>query len=374
MSAVRAESVDRGGVSTLELFFDLVFVFTITQLTGVLADEASWTGLLQVAVLLGIIFWMYGGYVWLTNTVIVDRLARRFALLAGMAGFLVVALTVPTAFTGSGAAFGWAYLAVVLIHLGMFALNSPLTVKQAIIGLAPFNLSTAIMVLIGGMIGGDWQYAIWILAVLIEWISPQLVDGSGFVIDPGHFVERHGLVLIVAIGESIIAVGIGAAGLPIDLQIVVAAILGLALSACLWWSYFGADEAGPEEAMERAPMADRPSLAVAAFGYCFWLLLLGVIVTATALKETTAHPFDAMSDPKAMALGGGVAIFLLGEALFRRTLGLGAASGRALTAVLALATIPIGLGISAVAAVGVLVLLLIGMLVGESRGLPGAGR
>ena len=368
VSEAMTDEGERGGVSTLELFFDLVFVFTITQLTSVIGHEPSfWRGLLQAGVLLGIIFWMYGGYAWLTNTVIVDRLARRFALLAGMAGFLVVALTVPTAFTGSGAAFGLAYLAVVLIHLAMFTLYSPLTVKQAIIGLAPFNVSTALLVVIGGIVGGDAQYALWISAFLIEWISPKLVDDSGFVIDAGHFVERHGLVLIVAIGESVIAVGIGAAGLAVDLQLVIAAVLGLALSACLWWSYFGVDPEGPEDAMEAAPAGERPRLAIDAFGYCFWLILLGVIVTASALEQLTAHPFDVMPDEKALALGAGIAIFLIGEALFRQVLGLPSVRSRAVAALLAMLTIPIGTEIGAVAQVGVLVVLMVAMLATEAK-------
>ncbi|MDQ3148366.1 MAG: low temperature requirement protein A, partial [Chloroflexota bacterium] len=272
MSATEESEPRAGGVSTLELFFDLVFVFTLTQLTSVLADEPSWKGLLQVSVMLGVIFWMYGGYAWLTNSVVVDRLTRRLTLLGGMAGFLVVALAVPGAFEGSGTAFGLAYLAVVLVHLGMFAVSSRLTVKQAILGLAPFNLSSALLVLVGGILGGTAQYVLWTAAFALAWLSPKLIDSSGFVIEPGHFVERHGLVVIVAIGESIIAVGIGAAGLPVDAGLVAAAVLGLALSACLWWSYFGSDEGVAEERMEAAPMAARPRLAIHAFGY--WHLLI----------------------------------------------------------------------------------------------------
>ncbi len=150
-----------------------------------------------------------------------------------MAGFLVVALSVPGAFAGSGATFGLAYLGVVLVHLGMFTLSSRLTVTQAILRLAPFNLATALLVLVGGTLGGTAQYVIWTSAFVLAWISPKLVDDTGFVIEPGHFVERHGLVVIVAIGESIIAVGIGAAGLPVDAGLVTAAVLGLGLSgAC----------------------------------------------------------------------------------------------------------------------------------------------
>ena len=315
--------------------------------------------------MLGVIFYMYGGYAWLTNSVVVDRMTRRLTLLGGMAGFLVVALAVPGAFEGSGGAFGLAYLAVIVVHLGMFVLSSPMTVKQAILGLAPFNLLGALLVLAGGILGGTAQYVLWAAAFALEWVAPRLIDSSGFVIEPGHFVERHGLVVIIAIGESIIAVGIGAAGLPVDGGLVAAAVLGLALSACLWWSYFGSDEGVAEERMEAAPMAERPRVAIYAFGYWHLLILLGVIVVASALKETTAHPFEALEVAKALALGGGVAILLLGEALFRGTLSMGAARRRGLAAVLALATIPVGLALSAVAQLAVVVAVLVGMLLWE---------
>ena len=361
-----------GGVTTLELFFDLVFVFTITQLTSVLTDEPTWRGVLQSAVMLGIIFWMYGGYAWLTNAVAVDRLLRRLILLGGMAGFLIVALAVPGAFTGSGATFGIAYLLIVLIHFGMFVRSSRLNVVQAITGLVPYNLATALLVMIGGVLGGTAQYVLWIAASAGMWISPRLIDDAGFEIRPGHFVERHGLIVIVAIGESIVAVGIGAAGLPVDLDLVASAVLGLALSACLWWSYFGSDEGVAEERMEDAPMSRRPRLAIDAYGYWHLLILFGIIAIASALKATTGHPFDELKTAKAIFLGGGVATFLLGEALFRRTLSMEAARSRALAGLLAAATIPIGTAFSAAAQLVVLVILLVAMLAAEAR--PSAGR
>lgn len=355
------------GVSTLELFFDLVFVFTITQLTGVLSDEPTWTGFLQVSLMLGIIFWMYGGFAWLTNSVAVDRLLRRLTLLGGMAGFLLIALAVPQAFTGAGATFGLAYLVVVIVHFSMFTRSSRLTVAQAMVGLIPYNLAGALLVVAGGVLGGDAQYALWAAAFALMWISPRLTDDSGFEIRPRHFVERHGLVVIVAIGESIIAVGIGAAGLPVDLDLIAAALLGLALSAGLWWSYFGSDEGLAEKRMESAPMRERPRLAIEAFGYWHFFMLLGILAIAAALKETTGQPFDELKEAKALALGGGVGIFLIGEALFRRTLSMGAERGRAVAAALAVATVPIGIHISGAAQLVTLVILIVLMLAAEGR-------
>ena len=359
---------DAPRVSSLELFFDLVFVFTITQLTAVLSHDPSWAGAFRVALMLGIIFWMYGGYVWLTNAVAVDRLLRRLTLLGGMAGFLLLALAVPQAFDGAGLTFGLANLLVVTIHFGMFARASNLNVVQAMIGLVPFNLFNALLVLIGGALGGDAQYALWTLAFVLSWTSPKLIDDSGFEIAPAHFVERHGLVMIIAIGESIIAVGAGAADLPVDLDLAIATLLGLGLAACLWWSYFGSgEEEAAEHAIAAAPMSARPPLAINAFGYAFFLLLLGVIAIAAALKQLPAHPFDDLEDAKAIALGAGGAVFLLGEAWFRSTLSIGAVSGRALTGLLALATIPIGIAVGAGAQVLALIALFIAMLLLANR-------
>jgi low temperature requirement protein LtrA len=298
---------------------------------------------------------------------------RRLILLGGMAGFLLLALAVPQAFDGAGLTFGLAYLAIVVIHFGMFARASSLNVVQAIVGLVPFNLGTALLVLLGGALGGGAQYVLWALAVTIMWISPRLIDDSGFEIAPRHFVERHGLVLIIAIGESIIAVGAGAAELPLDLELAAATLLGLGLAACLWWSYFGSgEEEIAEESLERAPQRTRPRLALQAFGYAFYLLLLGVIAIAAALKVLPAHPFDALPDAKAVALGGGAALFLAGEAWFRATLRLGAAAERAVAALLALVTIPLGMEAGAAAQTAALIVLFVFMVV-RTAGLPHAG-
>lgn len=368
MSATPASPEPARGVSSLELFFDLVFVFTITQLTSVLVHTPSWKGLLQVALMLGVIYWMYGGYAWLTNSVALDRLTRRLTLLGGMAGFFVVALAIPHAFSGSGAAFGAAYVAVVVIHMAMFARSSGLGVARAILGLLPFNFSTSLLVLAGGIAGGTLQYVLWAAAFVLEWISPKLIDDSGFVIEPSHFVERHGLVVLVAIGESVVAVGIGAAGLPVHAELLAAAILGLALSACLWWSYFGFEDDSAQRAIGAAPVECRPQLAIDAYGYWHLPILLGIIAIAFALKTVTGHAFATLPQAQAFALGAGACVFLLGEALFRRTLALAGQRGRAVIALLALTTIPIGSELGAALQVIALVALFVVMLVADERG------
>ncbi|MDP9241903.1 MAG: low temperature requirement protein A, partial [Actinomycetota bacterium] len=317
-------------VSNLELFFDLVFVFTITQLTTVLARRPTLLGLAQVVLMLGVIWWMYGGYVWLTNSVPPDGALRRGVLLGGMAAFLVQALTIPRAFSGEGLSFGIAYLAVVLVHLGLFAGANSGAKLQAIKGLAPYNVTTAVLVVVGGALGGGWQYGLWTTAFVAEWITPKLIRDEEFDISPRHFVERHGLVILVAIGESVVGVGIGAASEPVHGALVAFAVLGLALSAALWWCYFGGDEGEVERAFTDLPTRRRPEVAIDAFGYCFLGLLLGVVVIAAAEKRVALDPGEVLAARFAIGLAAGVALYVLCISLFRRSLGLAVPGGGSL--------------------------------------------
>ncbi len=355
-------------VSTLELFFDLVFVFTITQLTAVLAHETTPKGALQVVLMLGVIWWMYSGYVWLTNAVQTDRAESRAFLLAGMGAYLILALAVPHAFGDGGPAFGIAYLFVVGVHTTLFAKTTNAATLRAVLQLAPFNLATAALILAGGIAGGTAQYVLWTLAFVCEWITPRFLAG-GFTIAAAHFVERHGLVILIAIGESVIAVGAGAAEARLDLELAAIALLGLALSATLWWAYFGgSDDARAEHALATAKPEDRADLAVAAFGYWHLPMLLGIIGIAAAEKKVVAHPFESLATAQAVTLGAAAALFMLGDVLFRRTLKIGRGPVRAVAAVLAAATIPLGLAAAALQ-LAALVALLAAALATEQRAL-----
>jgi low temperature requirement protein LtrA len=367
-----AERTDR--VSTLELFFDLVFVFTITQLTAVLSGDPTLRGLLRVVLMLGVIFWMYGGYAWLTNAVAPDRAARRLVLLGGMAGFLVLALTIPQAFAGGDLAFGLAYLVVVSIHAGLYSRTSVTHTVRALVRLAPFNLASALLVLGAVVAGGTAGYLLWAAAFAGEWITPLVTGIGGFRIAPAHFVERHGLLVIVALGESVVAIGIGAAGQPVDLALVLVAVLGLLLAACLWWAYFGGDDTRAERALAAVPDERRAAVAVRAFGYWHLPILLGIIVLAAGLKHATGHAFDRLDLAHALLLASGVAVFLAGDVGFRRTLRIGPGRLRAIAAALALATVPLGLAASAVLQLCLLGIVLVGSLAAESSGTWSRGR
>jgi low temperature requirement protein LtrA len=349
--------VEEPRVSTLELFFDLVFVFTITQLTTVLVHHPDGEGLAQVCVMLLPIWWMYAGYSWLTNVIDLAARGHRLFLLAGMAAYLVLALSIPDAFHSSGFTFGAAYLAIIVIHSGLFSRAMSLRTAQAFLVVAQTNLPLASLLVVGGALGGTEQWALWIAAGVGLWALPALrhATAGGFELSPGHFVERHGLVVIVALGESVVAVGIGASALPVDLELIFVAVLGLALAAGLWWTYF-ADEEEVLGAVRAASHDERARMGIEGFGYCHWLILLGVVLVAAALRKATAHPFDAATTAAAIGLAGGTALFVCGDELFRRALRL-APTARRLQVALAAATIPLGL-LAAGAQIGALAAIL----------------
>ena len=360
-------------VSTLELFFDLVFVFTITQLTAVLSSRPTATGLLHVVVMLILIWWMYGGYAWLTNVLAPDRFAYQALLLGGMASFLVLSLAIPTAFASGGLAFGLAYVVIVLVHAGLFTRSRRGESAVAILRVAPLNLAAALLLTVAGIAGGTVEAICWALAVAVIFLPSLRPPDPRFQIAPGHFVERHGLVVIVALGESVVAVGIGASGSELTAGVVAVAVLGLALTACLWWVYFGeGEDERALAAMRGASDRERPRLAL--FGFYHWhlLILLGIIAIASALEPAIAHPADSLSAGHSLALAGGAALFLVGDALFRRLLRIGASAWRLGAALLALATIPLGHDVSAIAELGALVAILVACLIFE-RLSEGAG-
>ena len=360
------EPVER--VTTLELFFDLVFVFTITQLTTVLYRSPSATAVVQVVVMLTVIWWMYGGYAWLTNAVRADTAARRLVLLGGMAGYLTLALSVPRAFAGSGLAFGLAYLVVVGVHSALFTRAAGLG-PLALLPLASSNLAAAAIVVAGGALGGAAQYVLWAGAGLFEWLLPTLrrTEGS-FALAPAHFVERHGLVVIVAIGESVVATGFGASHLPVGGALVAVAVAGLALSACLWWTYFGSDAERAEGALARLEGGMRSRAALLGFGYWHLLMLLGIVAVASAERQATEHPFAHLSWSRAAILGGGVAVYCAADVLFRRELSLGPAGPRTAAALAALAATPIGALVSPFAELLLLIAVLGAVFIIEAGG------
>ncbi|WP_354641746.1 low temperature requirement protein A [Kitasatospora camelliae] len=351
-------------VSPLELFFDLVFVFTVTQLTDSLAHHLGAAGLARVLVMLAVIWWMYDAFIWLTNAMPPTTHPRRGLLLLGMGGFLVISLSVPHAFEGSGVAFGWAYLLVVAVHTGLFAAAG--VEFGPVLRMGLLNLVGAALVVAGGYLQGTVQLLLWMLAFGLQFAIPYLVDLPSFRLRSGHFVERHGLVIIIAFGESVIAIGVGAGDTDLTGTLVATAMLTLGVCVALWWAYFGReDDEHAVRFMAGLDDARRNHLAVRIYNLGHYALLLGVILFAAGAKTAVAHPTGTLGTAEAGALAAGVTLFLAANTAIRRTLGLTPLLPRLTAAVLAAATVPLGTGVCALAQVAAVLAVLAAALAHE---------
>ena len=357
-----------GPVSTLELFFDLVFVFTVTQLTGLIAHPAGALAYLQASLILLMVWWMYSGYIWLTSNVGTEAALHRLLIFGGMGGFLTMALSIPAAFGGSALLFGVGYLLVTLIHAGLF-LAAPNSSARAIRGIFGYNLTAALLVLAAAFLPGGRLW-LWGAAVAVLLLSGWLRRESGFQLRPAHFAERHGLILMIALGESVVAIGAGVGGAALTPTLLLGALLALGLNFALWWSYFDADAHRASGVLERLPAAERARLALRGFGFGHVLMIAGVIGVAAGVKLTLGGLSAHGAAPGALiawSLGGGAALFLLGDVLFRHVSGLGRAWPRLLCAVLALGTALAGQRAGGLVQMSLLTALLAALLLLEAR-------
>ncbi len=324
-----------GHVTSLELFFDLVFVFTITQLTAtVLPGGLALTG--RTALLLLILWWMYGGYAWLTNAAPPVTPRRRLLLLLGMIGLFVTAMAIPHAYGSDRVVFACGYLVVVVVHAGMYVSEAARLTRGMVVQLLGWNLAGAVLGLIGALFFEDILVWWWLASFIVAVGLPRLFSvtalnqveddgGPSFTLVPGHFVERHGLMLLIALGESVLAIGVGlGTGLEaIGLAQIAFAAISLLLAATLYWAYFGVGEDTRAEAALDALPAERAQAAgLASYGYAFWVILFGIVLSAAGLHHALAHPTDPLGWRYATQLCVGVGLFWVGLGLFRLTLGL----------------------------------------------------
>ncbi|MEU5789866.1 low temperature requirement protein A [Micromonospora purpureochromogenes] len=375
MESARRDADTAERVTPVEIFFDVVFVLTVTQLADLLESHLDWTGVGSTILILGLLWYLYSGYAWLTNHAPPRRPARKLLLFAGMAGFLLTAVAIPDAFTGSGLLFAIGYLVVVIVHTTLFSRSSAgATVRR----FAPYNLGAALLVLAAGLLSGPAGYALWAAAIFVQTLLPYLVPGhswlsaaASFHIVPSHFVERHGLLVIVALGETVVTIGMGATLDHLTPTTVGAILLALALPAALWWTYF-AEAGAAEAALDRADPGPRSRMAARVYSLTHFALLLGIIATATGLHATVAHPDAPTGWPAALALAGGVALFLVGIADIRRVMRHGRPASRLVTAALILATVPIGGHVNATLHLVVVIAAVTAMLIvdGDRAGGP----
>ena len=305
-------------VTPLELFFDLVFVFALTQVTGFMSDDPTWAGLGRGMLILAALWWTWGAYAWLTNEIDPDEGSARLAVFGSMAAMFVVALSVPHAFSSDAVLFGLAYFVVRVLHIVLFAEATPhVDVRQAAFRLARTAIPGPALIVVAGFLDGWAEIALWLLALTIDYAGPYVFGVRGFSVSAGHFAERYSLIVIIALGESIVAIGIGAAGIELDPTVVVAAILGLVLTCALWWAYFDVVAILIRRRLVEARGHDRARLARDTFSYLHLPMFAGIVLVALGAKKVLEHVNDPLATVPAVALCGGVALYLLSHDAMR---------------------------------------------------------
>ena len=338
-------------VTPLELFFDLVFVFGITQVTALIAHNPTWSGVLHGTLVLAALWWAWNVYAWLTSSADVDEGGVRLAMLGSMSAMLVVALAVPGAFGSEALLFGVAYLLVRALHIVLSAIvgRGDEDRLDALRRFAPTALAGASLLVAAGFVDGDARTVLWFIALAIDYFGTVVFGmGRGWRIAPEHFAERHGLIILIALGESIIAIGVGA-GFDLGTAEIVAAVLGLVVVSALWWLYFDVAALFTRRRLAEASGLDQARLARDAYGYLHLPLVVGIVLFAFGLKTTLGDVGHTLGTVAAVSLCGGAALYLIGHIAFlfratgrifrRRTLG----------AVMLLALIPAALHIPALA-------------------------
>ena len=365
LSAVRRSS---SRVMPLELFFDLVFVLALTQATVLMADEPTWRGLAKGLLTIGVLWWSWVGYAWLTSAVDPDEGGVRLVIFAAMAAFLVAALCVPAAFDDAAFAFAGAYAAVRIAHIGLYIIGSrdDPGLRSSVIGLAG-STAVGVSLLTGAAFADEeLQGALWATALLLDAAGPFFFGAEGWRLVAGHFAERHGLIIIVALGESIVAIGAGAEG-EVNAGIVAAAALGMAVAAALWWLYFDVVALVAERRLAAAaPGREQNEMARDSYSYLHFPMVAGIVLVALGMKKTLGHTGDPLELVPAVALLGGAALYLVAHVAFRlRNVG-SLSRHRLAVAALLVALIPLAIEVPALATLGLLAGILAALIVFEA--------
>jgi low temperature requirement protein LtrA len=369
--ARRLSAVMREGerVTPLELFFDLVFVLALTQCTALMAAEPTWEGLAKGLLVLGVLWWSWTGYAWLTSVVDPEEGAVRLAMFAAMAAFLVAALAVPEAFDRLGLLFAAAYGAVRVGHIALFMLASrdDPQLRRSVIGLAAGTAVGVGLLATASLFDGALQGALWATALLLDMAEPYFFGAEGWQLVPGHFAERHGLVVIIALGESIVAIGLGSET-AIGAGEVAAAVLGIVVTGALWWLYFDVVSLVSARRLTRAPAGrERNELARDSYSYLHFPMVAGIVLLALGLKKTLADVGEPLQTVPAFAMLGGTALYLLAHISIRlRNIGT-LNRQRLLCAALLVALVPAAVELPALATLTILAAVLVILVAYETR-------
>ena len=369
----RAPTVDQPAdtdqrVSPLELFFDLVFVFAITQVTTLLSDHPTGNGLLQAVAVLALLWWAWSSYAWLTNSIDPEEGVSRLVVFAAMGALMIVSLAVPHAFGADALAFGLAYASVRGLHLALyaFAARDDPELHDAIVRLARPALAASALIVLAAAFNGAAQAALWVLALLVDYAGVALSGVRGWRVHPGHFVERHAGIVIIALGESIVDIGVGAHDQPLTASLAFAALLGIAVSASLWWAYFDVVAPVAERRFRAAVGQDRVRLARDSYTYLHFPMIAGIILAAFGIKEVFTGLDRDLDAVAATALCGGVALYLGAHIAFRlRNVGTLNVQ-RCVIAVALVAAIPLATAVPALSALLIVAGLCVGLVTYEA--------
>jgi low temperature requirement protein LtrA len=303
-----------------ELFWDLVFVFAVTQVTTLLHHDLSWAGLGRAMLVLALVWWAWSAFVWAANAQLANDLPVRGALFAAMTLTFVVALALPHAFGDDGTIFAVAYTGVRLLHLGLYvdASRRGNASLAAIAGFGVTVLVGMVLLIVGSRLTGPARTWLWLAAALIDyagpaWLTRERLRGLQRVA-VAHFAERYSLFIIICLGESIVGIGVGAADRPLDAELIAGVVFALLVTIGLWWTYF---DRVAVEAEERLASHHDPVLAAAdSYSYLHLVLVSGIIVSAIALKDAVHDSTEPLSEGARLALCGGVAAYLAGHLAF----------------------------------------------------------
>jgi low temperature requirement protein LtrA len=370
--APRLSAAPREGerVTPLELFFDLVFVLAITECTSLMSHHPSWSGLAQGLLVLGVLWWAWTSYAWLTSVIDPEAGAVRLVFFAAMAAMLIAAICVPEAFGDLALAFAVAIGLFRTAHIALFTIASTEEpeLRRSTIALAASTVVAVALLATAAAFDGLPQAALWVLALALDFGGPYFFGVGGWQLVPGHFAERHGLIIIIALGESIVEIGAAAAG-ELDLGIGVAAVLGVGVAAALWWLYFDVVALVSARRLgEAEPGHEQNSLARDSYSYIHLFLVAGIVVTAFGLKATTTHTGEHLDWVTSFALLGGIAIYLLGLVAFRYRQKHTVNRNKSIAAAVLVLLVPLGTAIPALATLAIGTALLAVLVVLEHVG------
>ena len=350
MSELHTEQEQR--VTPLELFFDLVFVFGFTQVTTVLSNDPTWLGLEHGLLILVALWWAWAAYAWLTNTIDPGQGSVWGSLLVAIGAMFIAALAVPEAFGRHGVVFGVAFLVVIIMQGTLYALASrgDPDLLAAIARTLPWSLGGAILILVAGFVSTGLRPVLWLAALVVALVVPLLIPLQGWRVHPAHFVERHGLIVIIAIGESLVAIGLGARGTGLTAGVIAAALLGLAVAASFWLAYFDFFPQRAQQLLRDRSGDQQTALARDTYTYLHLPMVTGIVLFAFAMKETLADVGDVLHTVPAVCLAGGSALYLFAYVAVRWRIARSARGGRFVAAVASACLIPVAMTVPAIGA------------------------